>query len=96
MLAYNNTWRSVDAVGVTAYIDCGSLGSSARSQRTALMSVDAVLDLCEAAVPSIAYSWQAQVRSMVGKGRCAVALVGCYVLSTLHLRGALRTLYPPL
>ncbi len=64
MLAYNNTWRSVDALGVTAYIDCGGVGSRANAQRTALLTVDGVLDLCDAALPSIAYSWQAQVAAI--------------------------------
>lgn len=64
MLAYNRTWASVDALGVTAYVDCGGLGSSASAQRSALLTVDRVLDLCDAAVASIAYSWQSQVAAI--------------------------------
>jgi hypothetical protein len=63
-LAYNGSWAEVDAIGVTAYVDCGGLGSAANSQRSALLSVDQVLDLCDAAVDSLAFSWQAQVRAI--------------------------------
>ena len=61
MLTYNNSWREVDAIGITAYIDCGGLGNRNSAQRTALMSVNGILDLCDAVIPSIAYSWEAQV-----------------------------------
>jgi len=50
-----------DALGVTAYVDCGGLGASSRAVATAGMSVGAILDACEAELPAMDRQWRDQV-----------------------------------
>jgi len=50
----------VDAIGVTAYIDCGGMGSDSSAPRTAQQSLDWVFAQCRAALPTINASWAGQ------------------------------------
>ncbi|KAA0164185.1 hypothetical protein FNF31_02421 [Cafeteria roenbergensis] len=53
-----------DALGVTAYIDCGGLGSRAKAQATARMTVAEVLQACRDALPQIDAQWTRQVDAL--------------------------------
>jgi hypothetical protein len=60
MLRNASVLATVDAIGVTAYIDCGGLGSAAKAQLTALRDVSYVFEQCYAQLPNIASQWAGQ------------------------------------
>jgi hypothetical protein len=60
MLRNASVLATVDAIGVTAYIDCGGLGSDANAQVTALRDVSYVFQQCYAQLPNIAAQWTGQ------------------------------------
>jgi hypothetical protein len=64
MLANASVLATVDAVGVTAYIDCGSLGSDANAQHTALQDVDFIFRRCAEELPLISNFWAGQQRAI--------------------------------
>jgi hypothetical protein len=64
MLGYKDTITKIDAIGITAYIGCGDLGSSTNSARTALMTVDQILDRCMSHVREIDREWDGQAAAV--------------------------------
>lgn len=63
LLKVNTTvLASVDALGVTAYMDCGNLGSSKNAQLTALKDEDFVFRRCREVLPFISSEWAGHQR----------------------------------
>ena len=64
MLANASQLAGVDALGVTAYIDCGGLGSESYASVTAQQSLDWLFAQCAAALPAINMSWAGQAAAV--------------------------------